>query len=487
MKALKNVMKGKKKTNINKQWSWAKEAWSGESEDESDSETVTAPLHNGTNPPGAGELHQQRSGAASGSTSFLHQLQQPKTSPTTNLLGQLNNNLLYPALSESPLTELTRGDVKFLERQLEPPPVTYSTPPHYSAVQDEVCTLQAHSHFQPKPCPPTPNHHSQMKKPGYFSGRRDDWIPYRKSFYHFAKSTGIPDQDIASTLLSYLQPNEFVKVDALRLTKDELEDMESAFTRMDKVLATPYSKMGSILSLNGITQDDGSVTVFAERIRAHLNRYQQCASTFNDMALQQFLNGLDSDQIATYIIQQKVESFEIAVEMAVEWSLARAARSATSGRRQQRATQNEVFAIRESQAEVHEKSYNKLLARIDQLEGQLTEMSSAQRARSNSNGGQRNIGNGGNRRDVQCYRCQGYGHYRSDCRTKMNFQQNGQPGQQQNFSNQQHQSFDVHRQQLFNGQQQQQRQPQSMMQQPAMGPTSTQQNTQLNLQGGLQG
>ena len=26
-------MKGKKKTNINKQWSWAKEAWSGESED----------------------------------------------------------------------------------------------------------------------------------------------------------------------------------------------------------------------------------------------------------------------------------------------------------------------------------------------------------------------------------------------------------------------------------------------------------------------
>ena len=246
------------------------------------------------------------------------------------------------------------------------------------------------------------------KKPSMFSGAKNDWLQWKSVFLHYAKLAKIADHDVIHTLLTYLMPGEYRKVESLNLSDEEYSDMALAFAKIDPVLAKPFSAMGTRLQLGSLRQGSDSVSKFAEIVRDMVMMGDYTPEVRETLCLQYFIAGLEEDGDAINLLQRNppIAEFDVAVKECIRRSLARKARSAVRKNLTQQNLQEKVLAIKESSERAiisQQQMFENMKLEIEQLKEQFRESQLNRRPQRS-------------RSEIICWNCWESGHLASQCK-----------------------------------------------------------------------
>ena len=241
-----------------------------------------------------------------------------------------------------------------------------------------------------------------VKKPNMLNDPQD-WEAFKDSFLGYIRLQDIPEESWVSIMLTFLSPSLQQRCQALKLSKNELENVNVAVQRIDGVMTAPVSKLGARLQLSTVVQGDRLVTEFTNEIRTKARACNFTEENARDAAmLSALVSGLRDQDAVLEILKGDIDSFERGVRVAQSLETAKKARINTG----QSLREEVLYEIKASN--VANKSTAELIDKqkveIEELRTQLINLK-LDRRRPNGN-------------DGKCYYCGSATHYVRECRLK---------------------------------------------------------------------
>ena len=160
-----------------------------------------------------------------------------------------------------------------------------------------------------------------LMKPRMFVLGRDNFRTFLSGFRIFAHAADILEEDLVDMIMTYLDPKAQRRVETLRLTAVEKEDVEKSFERITEVLSEVHSKAECRRRLFEMRQkEEETISDFAARVTemadaAYAPEEETIKSTIR---LDVFTAGVLKDEIGIELIKSEVKDFEAALKKAVK-------------------------------------------------------------------------------------------------------------------------------------------------------------------------
>ena len=161
-----------------------------------------------------------------------------------------------------------------------------------------------------------------VMKPKGFTLGRDNFRTYLAGFKIFVNACAIPREDIVDLLMTYLGPKAQRRVETLRLTSCDKEDVEECYEKIANVLSEVHSKAEFRRKLFDTRQAEGeTISDFASRVMELADQAYKTPeeeNIKNTMALDVFTAGVARDEIGIELIKEDVSDFDTALKRAMK-------------------------------------------------------------------------------------------------------------------------------------------------------------------------